>query len=377
MQIPHIPELAPPKLVLLDRRLSDYKDPPQDIDITLSPSRSISVAHSLSFSLLLECQRMYSLSIPETFDIQILRQNVGEAIRSSTLASLPEEREFGVYSLDGYNYFPIPFAIKYARENNLDEGQFLGGLLGVNPDRIKPAIRFLYKNDGNYDANYTSEHVAAVGRTEIGLSDFLSSGVFPNSSRIYFAGRTSGLYYDQLDLQYVMHEIGHDIFLNSLTGEQRLEFTRLFIDEMEKYKDSVRGTGVIDREHNFFAGEEKAVLNIEAKIDQLGEAFSLLLGCYAGYFFPSSRESCYFLYNKNILDVFAGFFDKYSFKRENYGNLPLATVINDDNLRKVEQYIKDRDLKDSNSSLYSQVRQVIIDRFNRSPETFPHFMSKI
>ena len=217
----------------------------------------------------------------------------------------------------GFAQFSVEAAIKKAREDRLDEGQFVGSLLGINPAVIRPGILF------NYDKGYgktgdhlfwIQEHNSASNRTEDGVNEMLRSQreEILDRYRVYSAGRTfSGDKID--DLPYLTHEIGHDIWFASLNNSQRIEFIEFLKASINAYKlrvgSNTSGLGNYDLTNY----EATDILHDTDKSLVISEAFALALGNYVGYPIFSGRDHHKYLSDLRTMAILKGFFDKYNF----------------------------------------------------------------
>ncbi|GEM_PF-2922912 len=126
----------------------------------------------------------------------------------------------------------IRFAEK-TRGLKWDGGQLEALRLGINPARVAPGLRFKGRNADPKD--WMRFHRENNRNTDEGAAAMFRNGTtrIEDRYREYFIGKGE----DGWDFRwYVMHQILHDIFLTSLTQDERQEFLSIVLKVREKLK---------------------------------------------------------------------------------------------------------------------------------------------
>ena len=228
-----------------------------------------------------------------------------------------ERNELSLDVVDGYVEFSVEAAIKEARAKGVDEGKFLGALLGINSDVIRPGILFIYDKETPSTVEWGSVHDSSNNRSEKGVAEMFVQGAerISDQYRIYYAGR-SNVKGRHDDFTYIVHEIGHDIWFTTLTNEQRAEFTELLKIAQGAHKDRIGSNAYVADWYKKNL-EASTLLADPDTFITISEAFALALGNHVGHPIFSGKLHHGYVSDLRTMEILRPFFEKYNFKDKN------------------------------------------------------------
>lgn len=201
----------------------------------------------------------------------------------------------------------------------LDDGQRKGLELGIDPRHVAPGMRFDEMGEGYSAAHSRDEkiqwwlknHELGNKLTNRGVREMAAQNEFRlrDEFRTYFTGKVPD---ETDDRWYSAHQILHDVFLTSLTDDQRREFFHLVKTVYEDYTAPGSAfTGLTGRPSLLYflvdgkildASKQDPLRTFEGLI-YLSEVFARMGGLYIGLPYPPDSPSSYD-YHENIFHPF-------------------------------------------------------------------------
>ncbi|GEM_PF-3311038 len=230
----------------------------------------------------------------------------------------------------------------------LDEGQRRASELGINPQLIAPGLRLDEKGEGYLEPRSPDEEISREEKNRLreekirwwldshelgnkptneGVRKMVSKGEtrLRDEYRIYFVGKVP----DEAEEDegwYTAHQILHDVFLVSLTAEERREFFYLVKHADEAYHNNPAG-GSWNPSLLYFLVDEKILDDSKEKhplqtyngLIWMSETFARLAGHYLGLPYPPDSADGKDHYDFHE-EIFHPFFDKIGLRAASLGN---------------------------------------------------------